>query len=97
MRPAFQQKPCTPTQVACSLAVVTAMYAPSAEMSCVADRKPVTQKKASVSPMKLGSGKHSATQASEMAIANSVPMTQCFLVLNISVMGAHANLNDQGT
>src|SRR5687768_11334461 len=72
------------------------MYAPSAAMSCVAPRKLVTQKKANVIAMKLGSFRQKATPASANAIASWVPTTQCFFVLNISVMGAHMNLNEYG-
>ncbi|CAM4024008.1 hypothetical protein ROSA5918_19325 [Roseateles saccharophilus] len=52
------------------------MKTPSAQVSCVADAKPVIQKKASESLKKPSVGRHSATRPSEAIIVNSMLMTQ---------------------
>ena len=52
------------------------MNTPSAQVSCVADAKPTSQKNASDSLKKPSSGRHSATRASPAAIVNSMLMTQ---------------------
>src|SRR5262245_61972626 len=61
-------------------------------MSCVADRKPVTQKHASVSGIQLGNGSASAIPPSDTASASSIASTKNRFVRNISTTGAHSGL-----